>query len=119
MARTQTSPLDTEVWDCLSLRAKVQTICDAVDSVEVEDLLSMLLILDSSVNCYVEARRYLVERVIAMILQCNRIRVKRLRDDFLRCVEKLSNLSFIEERYVDDFARSIDDIIYSSDSESG
>ena len=108
--------LDVASWESLSFHDKVQKICDIANELSVEDFLSRLLILGTSLNCYPHARRYLMERLVATMMQCEPPRLYGLRCRFLQWIELLSDLTFLEERYVHDLSTSLDDLIYSSDS---
>lgn len=115
---THSVQFDVDSWERLSLHDKVQAICDIADELTVEDFLSRLRILGSSLNCYPDARRYLIERLVAMMMQCEASRLDGLRHYFSEWIEMLSDLTFIELRYIDDLSMSLDDLIYSSDSSS-
>ena len=99
-------PFDVDNWDSLSFHDKVQAICDIADELPVEDFLARLMILGTSLNCYPHARRYLIERLVAMMMQCEASRLDRLRHDFSEWTQMLSDLTFIEVRYIDDLFRS-------------
>ena len=111
-------PFDVDNWDSLSFQNTVQAICHIADELSVEDFLSRLLILRTSLNCYPHARRYLIERPVAMMMKSEASRLDGLRHDFSEWTHMLSDLAFIEVLYIDDLSMSLDDLIYSSDSSS-
>ena len=103
-------------WDELPFREKVQTICAHADELLVEDIMTRLLVLGTSINIYPIARRYLLERVIARLMGCDSSRLGKLKGHFWKWVDMLTDLSFIEARYIEDMSRSLDDIVYSDSS---
>lgn len=96
-------------WDQLSFEEKVQYVVLGVDEIELDILLEMLLTIGSGICSCQRERQYLLHHVVRRILVSGSETPQAIQSNFEHWVTFLTDLSFLEERYVTDVLDSFNE----------